>query len=79
MVQHQVGDLGQIDHETLEIGQGMIGEYQAKVPVIITTDSGIRAGYMFTLSRQAEGPYENCWMTDRVVRVNLPPVNGEVL
>ena len=68
-----------IDHATLEIGEGVIGDYQAMVPVIITTTDGTRAGYMFSLSRQGEGQYENCWMTDRVVRIRLPAASGEVL
>jgi len=39
--------------------------------VILTTKAGTRVGYVFELSRQRGGPYDGCWMTDGVVRLEL--------
>ena len=44
--------------------------------IIITQDQyGIDAGFLFTLSKQTDAPYEDCWMTDSVRRIN-PEVYG---
>lgn len=43
-----------------------MGEY-AEQRVILTARDGVRVGYLFSLSRQREGAYQNCWMTDSVV------------
>jgi hypothetical protein len=67
-----------LDHRLLEIGESMIVNSSALVPVIIEDENGGRAGYMFTLSRQIQAPYENCWMTDKVVRIRLPSAGSAV-
>ena len=36
--------------------------------VVVTTATGALVAYTFTLTRQTEGPYEGCWMTERVMR-----------
>lgn len=36
--------------------------------VVVTSATGERVAYTFSLSRQADGPYRGCWMTDGVMR-----------
>ena len=36
--------------------------------VVVTSSTGDRVVYTFTLSRQTTGPYKGCWMTDGVTR-----------
>ena len=36
--------------------------------VVVTTAAGALVAYTFTLTRQTEGEYEGCWMTERVTR-----------
>jgi len=67
-----------LNHQALEIGESVIVNGLAMVPVIIENHNGERAGYMFTLSQQSLAPYENCWMTDKVVRVRLPKSGSTV-
>ena len=38
--------------------------------VTLIHKQGRRAIFMWTLSKQKEAPYVNCWMTDGVIRVN---------
>lgn len=65
--------------ETLEIGDSVLINNFAKVPVIITDLNGNRAAYMFTLSKQQSAPYADCWMTDSVVRVRIPDASPTIL
>lgn len=39
--------------------------------VIVTSAQGERCGYQFTLTRQQGGPFNDCWMTDGVMRFEL--------
>ncbi|MSV29913.1 MAG: hypothetical protein EXQ52_14385 [Bryobacterales bacterium] len=41
----------------------------ARQIVRVTEGSGKTAVYLFTLSKQKEAPYKDCWMTDGVMRV----------
>jgi hypothetical protein len=45
----------------------LVGD-RAQQRVIITSATGERVVYTFTLSRQADGPFRGCWMTDGVTR-----------
>ena len=68
-----------VEHAELTIGEAEIQGEQARVPVLIAGQDGNKAGYLFFLSRQSDAPYENCWMTDRVIRVTLPDGDNTVL
>lgn len=46
----------------------VIGD-QAEQLVMLTDAVGHKAYYVFRLSRQADGPLKDCWMTDGVFRV----------
>jgi hypothetical protein len=37
--------------------------------VVITDKSGKKAAFLFTLSKQTEGPHKGCWMTSSVIRL----------
>jgi hypothetical protein len=41
---------------------------RAQQRVIVTSATGDRVVYTFTLSRQTDGPFRGCWMTDGVTR-----------
>jgi hypothetical protein len=43
---------------------------QARVVVRIVAADGRRVTYVFVLSRQGEGDFNNCWMTDGVAPLN---------
>lgn len=57
-----------IGFERAEVGIMLIlGDYAQQRVRVINARKGITT-YVFTLSRQADAPYEGCWMTDNVVR-----------
>ena len=68
-----------LEYDELTIGEAEISGSEARVPVLIVNQNGDKAGYLFFLSRQSAEPYENCWMTDRVIPVTLPDGNNTVL
>jgi hypothetical protein len=43
---------------------------QARVVVRIVAADGRLVTYVFALSRQGEGDFNNCWMTDGVAPLN---------
>ncbi len=45
---------------------------KAVQPLILTTKAGEQIGYTFLLSKQRGGPFDSCWMTDGVIRFNVP-------
>lgn len=65
-----------IDHASAEFGPPYIEGDFAQVPVLLTAANGEQTGYVFRLSRQSEAPFEQCWMTDGVVRMSLKNSNG---
>lgn len=44
----------------------------ARQRVVIIGPDGTRVTYVFLLSKQPDGPYANCWMTDGVIRQKDP-------
>jgi len=48
---------------------------QAIQDVIITTNEAKRIGYRFILSRQSGSEYQGCWMTDAVIRFEVPDLS----
>jgi hypothetical protein len=41
---------------------------RARQRVVIVGRDGSEVTYVFLLSKQSDGPYANCWMTDAVIR-----------
>src|SRR5439155_13415916 len=73
--------LPMLNHQSAEYGVVDIRDDQAHQLVILTTPRGEKVYYIFQLSKQAEGEFKDCWMTDGVYRVepgDVPPaVPGE--
>ncbi len=46
------------------------GSHASQTVILKTRDDG-RVGYLFQLSRQTEAPYQDCWMTDSVIRFEV--------
>ena len=44
----------------------------AQQRVVIVGRDGSQVTYVFLLSKQSDGPYANCWMTDGVIRQKDP-------
>lgn len=61
-----------IDARSIEYGPTRIDGNIAVVSVILLSADGDVVGYIFGLSKQTDGLYEDCWMTDMVMRVDVP-------
>lgn len=68
-----------INHAELEIGPGTQSDSTAFVPVKIRDQNGKESAYLFQLSKQAEFPFENCWMTDSVVLMQIPSDSSGIM
>lgn len=51
----------------------IVSDDVARQRVVLTTENGERAIYIFTLSKQKSGEFKDCWMTDGVERVDTRP------
>ena len=60
-----------IDHQAAQLGNLVVENSQAFIPVTLTASDGKRVGYMFVLSKQEGGAYDQCWMTDAVMRFEI--------
>ncbi len=58
-----------LSYKTATRGPVRIADSVARQRVTLTAANGAKAVYLFTLSKQTEDPYKNCWMTDGVERV----------
>lgn len=52
-----------------DLTQAEVSDDQARIFVRVTSASGSVLSYVFLLSRQKEGEYRDCWMTDGVIRM----------
>jgi hypothetical protein len=66
-----------LNHKTVERGPMKIDGDQAQQRVTLTSATNERAVYIFTLSKQRDGKYKDCWMTDGVERVQGDGLKGE--
>lgn len=60
-----------INHQAAQLGELVLDGAKAFLPVTLTALDGIRVGYMFVLSKQEGGAYDQCWMTDAVMRFEI--------
>ena len=60
-----------VNHVAAEYGELVSRDGQAAQVVTVTATDGSRHTYLFQLSRQPEGPFRGCWMTDSVHRVDV--------
>ena len=56
-----------LNHQIAHYGELQIEGDKALQLVVLTTSEGDRVSYIFVLSRQTDGHYEDCWMTDTVL------------
>ncbi len=61
-----------LDHTAAEYSPMRIQGGRARQAIVLTTAGGQRVGYVFELSLQKQPPYEGAWMTDSVVRFEVP-------
>ncbi|MDF1503576.1 DUF4864 domain-containing protein [Roseisolibacter sp. H3M3-2] len=57
-----------LGHRRAERGAIRVDGDHATQRVVVTAADGARVAYTFTLSRQSDGPFKDCWMTERVTR-----------
>jgi hypothetical protein len=62
-----------INHVRAEVRPVQVDGDRARERVTVVTASGVRATYLFFLSRQQGGQFDGCWMTDGVTPVNPDP------
>jgi hypothetical protein len=60
-----------LDHQTARFGDLVVENAQAFLPVYLTASDGKLFGYIFVLSRQEGGAYDQCWMTDAVLQFEV--------
>jgi hypothetical protein len=60
-----------LESHASEVRGVIVQEDQARVYVTVTSANGAQLNFLFMLSRQGEGDYHDCWMTDSVMK--LPP------
>ena len=60
-----------LDHQTAQLGDLVVEDAKAFLPVFLKASDGKRVGYMFILSKQEGGAYDQCWMTDAVLRFEV--------
>ena len=68
-----------LGHTRLEVGEAEIRGDRARVPVMIETADGNQMVYLFMLSRQTDGEYTDCWMTDGVTPVRMTPGENPIV
>jgi hypothetical protein len=56
-----------LDNQAASYGALIVEGDRARQSVILTTADDQRVGYMFFLSKQKGGPFDQCWMTDSVL------------
>jgi hypothetical protein len=61
-----------LNSKSARYGDLQIQGDQALQMVFLTAADGTKAGYIFQLSRQSDGPFKGCWMTDGVFPMKPP-------
>jgi len=61
-----------LGHRRAELGPMLIVGRQAQQVVTVVSRSWMRYTYVFVLTKQEDGLYQDCWMTDGVVLTESP-------
>ncbi len=56
-----------LNHRRAEYSPKAVSGTQAQQVVVIIDAEGNEVGYVWVLSRQTDGPFKGCWMTDAVI------------
>ena len=63
-----------IHHTRRQLGEPeFAGNNTASIPIMVVGSNGEVAGYLWSLSKQSGGDYQDSWMTDSVRRIPLGP------
>lgn len=62
-----------LNHRSANYGPVVVTDNEAHQIVIITDRKGDETAYHWVLSRQSEGEFRDCWMTDAVIPAKQPP------
>lgn len=62
-----------LNHRSANYGPVVVTEDKAQQIVIVTDKKGDETAYHWMLSRQSEGEFRDCWMTDAVIPAKQPP------
>jgi hypothetical protein len=65
-----------VNHSAAEFSDVQQEDDVARVGVILMTGNGERVGYLFQLTLQERAPYEDCWMTDAVIPIDVEDPNS---
>ena len=63
-----------LEHRAAKFGELIREKDNARLSVILTAADGERVGYLFVLSKQKKGQYDQCWMTDSVIRYEVDAI-----
>ncbi len=66
-----------LNHKSALRGSVRISGNVARQRITLVAANGERIVYLFTLSKQTEEPYKNCWMTDGVERLRDDENDGQ--
>ena len=62
-----------LNHRVASYGLAILGESRMRQDVTIVAKDGSKTRFVWLVSRQEEGPYAGCWMTDAVLTVDSDP------
>ncbi|HET6568591.1 MAG TPA: DUF4864 domain-containing protein [Rhodothermales bacterium] len=68
-----------LNHQHARYGHINVNDDRASISVVIVSEDAERYGYLFTLSRQQDGPYDGCWMTESVVPFEIESDDAPLL
>jgi len=66
---HSPGYSALLGSQATEVRGVAVQADQARVYVTVTSANGSQLNFLFMLSRQGEGDYHDCWMTDSVMKL----------
>lgn len=56
-----------LNHTSVDYGPVRIIDDKAYQPIVVTDTEGQKVGFLWILSRQPDGQFKDCWMTDAVI------------
>jgi Domain of unknown function (DUF4864) len=68
-----------LNHLSSAISATRIEGNEAKIAVMVVTGTGRRVTYLFLLSKQGDGEFRDCWMTDAVMRLPEQETGSEAI
>jgi len=66
-----------LNHKSASRGSVRISDNVARQRITLVAADGEKVVYLFTLSKQIDDPYKNCWMTDGVERLTIDQDDGQ--